>query len=213
MKISTLKMKKKLKDFKCNDNYLEVFKRHTPDGSDAFFKGIFSSLTSVYGFINYKTAKDDILELLESKISSEYKMNPFYEVWINDMANICKCFCSFLTEQRISFWIGSKRGCKRYHIDLVAFRLLVTYAGQGTEILPNHAANRTAFLKGMPNNKIVKNKSAIRYLNRWDIAIFKGGNKSILHRTPNSALFDGSSILMRLDKASFLEDIKKINVI
>ena len=41
-----------------------------------------------------------------------------------------------------------------------------------------------------------------------DIAIFRGGKNGILHRTPNSAL-NHSSILMRLDNSSFLEDIKK----
>ena len=42
------------------------------------------------------------------------------------------------------------------------------------------------------NEQIIKDKSAIRYINKWDIAIFRGGENGILHRTPNSAL-DGSS--------------------
>jgi len=202
-----------LKNFGNEENYLKVIERDAPPESDSFFENIYSSLTSVYGFINFKTAKDDVTKLINKKIPLKEKKTSFYEVWINDMVSISKMFCSFLKEDKISFWIGSKRGCTRYHIDMVAFRLLVTYAGSGTEILPNYAANKKAFIRGMPNNQIVKNKSAIKYLKKWDIALFKGGENGILHRTPDSALNHGSSILMRLDKSSFLEDIQKINIV
>ena len=72
------------------------------------------------------------------------------------MSNICKLFCNFKDEKSISFWLGTQQGCTRYHVDMVPFRLLVTYAGQGTELLPNHAANRKAFLEGKPNEEIVE---------------------------------------------------------
>ena len=94
---------------------------------------------------------------------------------------------------------------------MVPFRLLVTYAGKGTEILPNNAADRNAFIEGKPNDEIVKDKSALQFLNTWDISIFRGGQKSILHRTPDSALNKKSSILMRLDDSSFLDNIIKFN--
>ena len=94
---------------------------------------------------------------------------------------------------------------------MVPYRCLTTYKGQGTEMLPNEAADRHAFEQGEPNENIIKNKSAIRYLNKWDIAIFRGGNNGILHRTPVSAMNGQSSILMRLDDFSFIEEIKKIN--
>ena len=59
------------------------------------------------------------------------------------MSNLCEIFCRFLNENKLSFWVGNARGCQRYHVDMVPFRLLLTYAGQGTELLPNYAANRT----------------------------------------------------------------------
>ena len=123
------------------------------------------------------------------------------------MSNVCKLFCTFLNTNKLSFWLGN-RGCKRYHVDMVPFRLLVTYKGQGTELLPNYAADRDAFIEGKPNNKIIKNKSARKFINKWDIAIFRGGKNGILHRN-DSALKCYSSILMRLDDSSFLEEIKK----
>ena len=129
------------------------------------------------------------------------------------MSSLCKIFCKFIGENKISFWIGTKRGCKRYHVDMVPYRLLVTYAGQGTELLPDFAANRYAFDEGKPNEEIIKDKSALKFINKWDIAIFRGGKKGILHRTPDSALKESSSILMRLDNSSFLEEINKINYV
>jgi hypothetical protein len=127
------------------------------------------------------------------------------------MSNICKLFCNFKNDKSISFWLGTQRGCKRYHVDMVPYRLLVTYAGQGTELLPNEGANRKAFIDGKSNKEILKNKSYLSNLNKWDIAIFRGGQEGILHRTPESALKGNSSILMRLDDKSFYNDINKIN--
>ena len=72
---------------------------------------------------------------------------------------------------------------------------------------------QTAFISGKLNENIIKDRSAIRYLNEWDIAIFRGGKHGILHRTPESALNDRSSILMRLDDSTFLEQIEKINTV
>lgn len=42
----------------------------------------------------------------------------------------------------------------------------------------------------------------------WDIAVFRGGPKGLLHRTPNAAK-NGPSIMMRLDYVSFWDYILK----
>ena len=59
--------------------------------------------------------------------------------------------------------------------------------------------------------KLLKINRQRKFINKWDVAIFRGGRNGILHRTPDSALDCNSSILMRLDDSSFLEEIKKIN--
>ena len=84
----------------------------------------------------------DIKKLLSPKISERLKKNEFYKNWLLDMSNICKLFCKFKDEKSISFWLGTQRGCKRYHVDMVPYRLLVTYAGQGTELLHNEGADQ-----------------------------------------------------------------------
>ena len=204
-------MIEKLINFKNNESQIEILKRPSPSQSNLFFKEFSKSIFSISGFVSKNEPKKDINKLLKNTLPPSIQSKSFYNIWLEDMSNICKLFCTFLNTNKLSFWLGSARGCKRYHVDMVPFRLLVTYEGQGTEILPNYAANRDAFVEGKPNNKIIKDKSARKFINKWDIAIFRGGKNGILHRTPDSALKCYSSILMRLDDPSFLDEIKKVN--
>ena len=80
--------------------------------------------------------------------------------------------------------------------------MLVTYAGLGTEWLPDEAVDRQAYATGEPNEKIIKDPAARKYIGQWDVAIFRGGQSGLLHRTPDEAL-NGPSILMRLDNKTF----------
>ena len=81
---------------------------------------------------------------MKNIISDNLKADALYENWITDMAEVCKIFCDLEKIDAVSFWLGTKRGCRRYHIDNVPKRLLVTYAGKGTEWIPNDAADRIA---------------------------------------------------------------------
>ena len=128
------------------------------------------------------------------------------------MAKMCNIFCTILESNSISFFLGTSRGCSRYHIDNVPMRLLITYFGQGTEWLPSDNADYNAYYRGEGNNKILKNAEKRMYIKSWDVSIFKGGKKGILHRTPDSAL-KSPSLLMRLDHSSFLDDIEKYNTL
>ena len=122
------------------------------------------------------------------------------------MAEVCRIFCILEKIDTVSFHLGTQRSCRRYHIDNVPRRMLVTYAGKGTEWIPDEAADRKAFKSGEPNEKIIKDKSALQFINPWDVAVFRGGPNGVLHRTPDAAL-NGPSILMKLDHPSFLRNI------
>ena len=200
-----------LNDLKSRKDQVAVFNRKSPKGFNIFFENLCVSPFSVRGIVEKNNAEKDIKKLLSPKISERLKKNEFFKIWLLDMSNICKLFCNFKDEKSISFWLGTQRGCTRYHVDMVPFRLLVTYAGQGTELLPDHAANRKAFLEGKSNEEIVEKKSALKYLNSWDIAIFRGGKCGMLHKTPDPALNGNSSVLMRLDESSFIDDVRRVN--
>ena len=197
--------------FNKNNYQVAILKRAMPKNLEPFFKKLYLIPFSVIGSVTKISAKKDIHELLKNIIPKNLQKQLNYEIWLQDMSSVCKTFCSFTEQDKITFWLGSERGCKRYHVDMVNYRLLLTYAGQGTELLPDKAANRNAFINGEPNEKIVKDKFSVSHIPKWDISIFRGGNKGILHRTPNSATDNFSSILMRLDAKDFLEDLKRIN--
>ena len=195
-----------LKEFKKKDQLI-IVNRKAPEESDYFFEKLLKYPQTTTGKVRRQFAKQDIHSILNNKTPKHIMSEPFYEKWLIDMAEVTKMFCNLLKEEAICFWLGSNRGCKRYHVDIVPVRMLVTYAGQGTEILPDQAANRDAFINGEPNEKIVKDKLAIQFVNKWDISLFRGGKKGILHRSPDSSK-NGQSILMRLDHFSFWDKIK-----
>ena len=198
-------------DFKTNNYQIAILNRQTPVEAKLFFSELNITPFSISGYISQENSYQEINKLIEKKIPLKIKKKPFYKKWLKDMSSICKMFCLFQEKSKISFWLGSERGCKRFHVDMVPYRCLITYSGQGTELLPDKAADRNAFVNGKPNKNIIKNKLAIKYLNRWDVAIFRGGSNGILHRTPESALNHRSSILMRLDDSNFLEQLDRVN--
>jgi hypothetical protein len=195
-----------LKDFADSKDQLGIFKRKVFKDADFFFQELMQIKVSITGQVRKKSSIQDIRDILENEIPTEIQCYPFYKSWIIDMSKVSKLFCDIQGTDEIGFWLGSQRGCHRYHIDAVPLRLLVTYAGKGTEWLPDEAADLGAFSNGEPNEKIVKNRSALQFMNKWDVAIFRGGPKGLLHRTPDAALSD-PSILMRLDNPSFWLDV------
>ena len=197
---------KALPTFQYCESQLALVKREPLGGSTKFFSELMQTTFSVVGQVFKESSFEDIKFILEEDISSKLQSNPFFELWVADMANVCKIFCDMVEEDSIDFCLGTERGCRRYHIDNVPMRLLVTYAGRGTEWLPDTAADRQAFEGGMPNELILKDPSARQFVGIWDVAIFRGGPKGVLHRTPDDAL-NGASVLMRLDREEFWENV------
>ena len=201
-----------LSNFSATKSYLAIAEREEPKESNIFFKKLTRKTFSISGQVFKQSSINDIKAILEKNISINSLDNIFYNYWLNDMAKMCNIFCNILESSSISFFLGTSRGCSRYHIDNVPMRLLITYYGQGTEWLPYYNADYNAYNKGKENNKIIKNPDNRMYIKSWNVSIFKGGEKGILHRTPDSAL-KSPSLLMRLDHSSFLDDIEKYNTL
>ena len=195
-----------LKNFNKSQYKLGIVERNALTGGDEFFNELMKKPFQVSGAVRKLFAKSDIVKLLENTLSPELRANEFFKQWLSDMEDVCKSFCELENIKDVAFWLGTKRGCSRYHVDNVPKRLLVTYAGRGTEWIPDMAADRTAFESGEPNEHIVKDTSALRHIRQWDVAVFRGFREGILHRTPDEAL-NGPSILLRLDHSSFLKKI------
>ena len=195
-----------LATFKHQEGQLAILERQPLGGGDKFFKKLSERPLNVIGIVGKKTCVEEILALLEDEISEDLKSSDFYMQWVIDMAGVCNIFCETLATSTVGFCLATKRACQRYHVDNVPLRLLVTYYGKGTEWVPDSAVDRLAYDSGMPNDKILTNNNARKFLNAWDIAIFRGGPDGLLHRTPDSAL-NTPSILLRLDHESFWDTV------
>ena len=187
---------------------LSVVNRDKPVGANKLFKKLMQKNFRVIGIVSKENSIKDIESLLEKDIPDNLKKDTFYQSWISDMAQICELFSTINKSKAVDFCLSTVRGCRRYHIDHVPMRLLVTYAGKGTEWIPDEAADRKSFENGAPNEKILKDPLQRKFMETWDIAIFRGGSRGLLHRTPDAALNE-SSILLRLDHEYFWDKIIK----
>ena len=199
-----------LPKFSYTKSYLSIVERKAPETANNFFKKFITKPFSIDGHVHKKNSLKDVQGILKKINPIKLEDNSFYKNWVIDMAKVCKIFCHTMKSSVISFSLETQRGCRRYHIDNVPFRMLVTYYGQGTEWLPYEAADYEAYHSGAKNKEIVKDLEARKFINSWDIAVFRGGTKGILHRTPDQAL-NRTSILMRLDHSTYLKDLKEYN--
>lgn len=195
-----------LSSFSSRNDQLAILERDRPAQTDDFFQALQQTPFRVIGRVTKDNSAKDIRNILKDTLSETIRSHPFYNVWVLDMAEQAQRFCKTLGSDAVGFCLGTKRGCRRYHIDKVPMRLLVTYSGQGTEWIPDEAADRKAFSLGAPNSDILKDPQKRQFMSPWHVAIFRGGDKGLLHRTPDSAL-DGPSILMRLDHASYWDEL------
>ena len=197
-----------LRNFTKHNYLLGIVERNIPDGANTFFQKLMTKHLEITGQIRKSSALSDFEIIFQDRIDKEIQTEAFYSKWLIDMSDVCEIFCDLQNSDAVDFCLSSQRGCRRYHIDNVPIRLLVTYAGQGTEWLPDNFADKIAYKNGEPNEKIIKDISARQFIGEWDIAVFKGGPEGLLHRTPDSAL-NKNSILMRLDYPEFWKNIQR----
>ena len=194
-------------NFYKDDLYLNILNREKPYKADEFFKDLISEPFELNISIKKESAFEDIKSYLNKQLLKRVQDYAFYYKWIEDMSDICILFLNIIKKNSLNLSLKTSRGCKRYHIDNVPVRLLVTYYGKGTEWLPRDTCNYSAYYNGECNEKIIKIKNKSKFIEPWSIAIFKGQKingdaEAILHRTPDEAL-NKKSLLMCLDIEAF----------
>lgn len=97
--------------------------------------------------------------------------------------------------------------CPRFHCDNLPVRLVATYAGPGSEWLPEHAINRAGLGAPAPNRpEIVRDSHAIQRMQAGDIGLIKGSGwegseeKGLVHRSP-SLTAGQKRLLLTIDPA------------
>ena len=115
-----------LTSFNLEQSQLALVERDALSGSNAFFRKLMQTKFNIIGQVFRASSTADIRFLLEEDIPANLRSDPFFELWVADMANVCNVFCDMVGEDAIGFCLGTERGCRRYHIDNVPMRLLVT---------------------------------------------------------------------------------------
>ena len=109
-----------------------------------------------------------------------------------DIARLGRLFAALLGTTAVHGRLEAIDGpaCRLFHADHVGLRLLCTYAGAGTEWVPDEAVDRARL---GDNRAAVRDPTAVRRLPRFAVAILKGhawrGNagRGIVHRSPDAS--------------------------
>ncbi|WP_407310501.1 DUF1826 domain-containing protein [Pseudomonas sp. nanlin1] len=112
-----------------------------------------------------------------------------YAGFVADVAWLTQAYACLLGAQRVGLRLRvlDSAMCPRFHVDWVSLRLITTYAGAGSEWLPE-----VAFPRERLGEAGVEPDQPPRQLAEGDVALFKGerweGNagRGIVHRSPSA---------------------------
>lgn len=118
--------------------------------------------------------------------------------WLEgDLGKLIRRFSALTCRAQVKacFGVVETNACRKLHADWVPLRLLCTYAGPGTEWVPDAAVRREAMVEPLPcpdaaNAAIVPGEGAIRRARVGDVVVMKGetypGNAGhgAVHRSP-----------------------------
>ena len=114
-----------------------------------------------------------------------------YNQWQEDLESVVEMYRCLFEPAAVGVRLHVLRStmCPRFHVDRVPARLLVTYAGRGTEWLPEETLNRTLGSARLPDQ--TAGEGAVREIPKGAISILKGtaweGNEdqAVAHRSPD----------------------------
>lgn len=110
-----------------------------------------------------------------------------YDAFVADVTWLVSAYSCLLGARRVGLRVRALTSpmCPRFHVDNVPLRLITTYAGPGSEYVPEQEVARTALSTGYAAvDKVMR-------LNAGDVALFKGerweGNEGagVVHRSPS----------------------------
>ena len=131
-------------------------------------------------------------------LTKELGSNKNHSILLEDISNLVKMFCNQFGIDSVWLRIDSidKPMCPRFHVDNVKCRLVTTYAGPGTQWLPNESVDRSKLghgNQGLPDEKsgLILDKMDIEQLDVGHIALLKGeawrnnDGFGLVHRSPH----------------------------
>lgn len=119
---------------------------------------------------------------------------PAEEQFKLDIADLVRVFADLVGLQCVDVRLETVRGdaCWKFHVDRVAFRLICTYSGPGTQYVPPEFGRQAVAQQRDYDGPLAM-------IGTYDVAVFKGaeasGHDGIVHRSP-PILGSGQSRLM-----------------
>ncbi len=152
-------------------------------------------------------AEVDLSELLQSV--SHPIARRFLE---DDMTSILEDYAAAMGRRylRGQLAVVTHDGCRKFHTDNVAVRLLCTYAGPGTEWVRNEDVVRAHLARtdvdiDTANRSVLRDHDAVRRSSAGDLLLLKGeafeGNRGsgAVHRSPPLARCSSRRLLFKVD--------------
>lgn len=122
-------------------------------------------------------------------------------LWVEQIQSLLSLFCDLRPEPHerplhLKLGVSERIDCPVFHTDWVSLRLICTYAGVGTEYVPDRSVNRGALCcplatPAQTNAAIVRDTASIRQMAPFEVGLFKGcaypgqGERGIVHRSPH----------------------------
>ena len=137
---------------------------------------------------------------------------PERALWAEEMRGLVELFVDLFEPANVGVRLVtlSTPMCPRFHVDQVGARMVCTYAGAGTEWLPNALAprqllGRAASGQGAVEAAVGGVPGAVQQLSPFDVGLLKGerwqGNEGngLVHRSPAAEARAGRRLLLTLD--------------
>lgn len=112
-----------------------------------------------------------------------------------DAGSLLDRFVQLTGARKLRLSLGAVRNdqCRKFHVDYLRYRMITTYAGPGTEWLPDEAVHREA-LAAPPsaaeeaNRQVLRDAAGVRHARAGDVLILKGARhehaRGAVHRSP-----------------------------
>ena len=170
-----------------------------------YIDNVLEELTSFIHIFNDGIDSDALYNLLDQHLPNGPIANE-KKILIDDILRLATLFETTIKSGNIKLQleIVTTDMCRLFHADYYRQRLLCTYLGPGTEWLDHSNVNRNALGKGR-NNSIVKDETAIKQANTFDVLILKGqnfgeGELAVVHRSPPIIRHNKTRVLLKIDE-------------
>ena len=170
-----------------------------------YIDNVLEELTSFIHIFNDGIDSDELYNLLDQHLPNGPIANE-KKILIDDILRLATLFETTIKSRNIKLQLEiiTTDMCRLFHADYYRQRLLCTYLGPGTEWLDHSNVNRNALGKGR-NNSIVKDETAIKRANTFDVLILKGqnfgeGELAVVHRSPPIIRHNKTRVLLKIDE-------------